>query len=173
MYRDRVRDYGHREHCGGRHRVGERDRDREHGRRDRECHGNRDGERYPSRRDDRRRDHGGSGGIGVGGGRGEREFEEHRRDDDRRREFKRDDERGHRRGREDGSPARRGNRGRKEAGTPEGRSLEGCVTLSQRRRKASGWDVHALGYEYSAMQMKQTGRYHWFLVSWNLPNYLL
>ena len=29
-----------------------------------------------------------------------------------------------------------------------------------RKRKASGWDVHAPGYEaYSAMQAKQTGKY--------------
>ena len=44
---------------------------------------------------------------------------------------------------------------------PERRSLtpEGSVPLSQCRRKASGWDVHAPGYEqYSAMQAKQTGR---------------
>ena len=139
--------------------------------RDRERHGDRDRERYPSRRDDMRRDHGGGGGIDVGGRRGER-------DDGTTigAVSSSDDERGHRRGHEDGSPARRGNRGRKEAGTPEGRSPtpEGCVTLSQRRRKASGWDVHAPGYEqYSAMQAKQTGRYRWCLVSWNLSNYLL
>ena len=90
---------------------------------------------------------GGGGGIGVGDGRGEREFEEHRRDDDRCREFKRDDERGYRHGREDGLPARRGNQGWKEAGMPEGRPAapEGCVTLSQRRRKASGWGHSCTG----------------------------
>jgi len=37
----------------------------------------------------------------------------------------------------------------------------GTVLLSQRKRKASGWDVHAPGYEqYSAMQAKQTGAHH-------------
>jgi len=96
------------------------------------------------------------------------QHEEHRWDDDRCREFRRDDEHGHRRGREEGSPARRGGGGggqaRKDAGggtTPERRSPtpEGSVPLSQRRRKASGRDVHAPGYEqYSAMQAKQTGK---------------
>ena len=50
---------------------------------------------------------------------------------------------------------------------PEGRltTPEGRVTLSQHRRKASRWDIHAPGYEqYSAMQAKQTGRHHWFLI---------
>ena len=170
-HRDREREYSHRE--------GHRDRDREHRDREREPHGHRDRERerhggdrdrerYSSRRDDRRRDYGGGGG-GAGGPRVEREHEEPRREDDRRREFRRDDDnRGHRRGREEGSPARRGGgggggRARKDAGgaTPERRSPtpEGSVPLSQRRRKASGWDVHAPGYEqYSAMQAKQTGR---------------
>jgi splicing factor U2AF subunit len=42
----------------------------------------------------------------------------------------------------------------------------GTVTLSQRKRKASGWDVHAPGYEqYSAMQAKQTGAYRLVFVS--------
>jgi len=96
------------------------------------------------------------------------QHEEHRRDDDRHREFRHDDERGHRQGCEEGSPAHRGGggggRARKDAGgraTPERRlpTPEGSVPLSQRRCKASGWDVHALGYEeYSAMQAKQTGR---------------
>ncbi|KAF8920629.1 hypothetical protein CPB85DRAFT_497186 [Mucidula mucida] len=48
-------------------------------------------------------------------------------------------------------------------GTPERRSPtpEGAVPLTQRRRKASGWDVHAPGYEqYSAMQAKQTGLFN-------------
>ena len=98
------------------------------------------------------------------------QHEEHRWDDDRCREFRRDDERGHHRGREEGSPACRGGggggggRARKDAGggaMPERRSPipEGSVLLSQRRHKASGWDVHVPGYEqYSAMQAKQTGR---------------
>ncbi|KAL4063095.1 hypothetical protein J3A83DRAFT_4193393 [Scleroderma citrinum] len=166
-HRDREREYSHREgHRGDRDRDRDRDREREpHGHRDRERdRGDRDRERYSARRDDRRRDYGGGGG-----GRGEREHEEHRPNDDRRREFRRDDDRGHRRGREEGSPARRGGRGRKDAagggggGSPERRSPtpEGCVPLSQRRRKASGWDVHAPGYEqYSAMQAKQTGLFN-------------
>ncbi|KAF9005919.1 hypothetical protein BDQ17DRAFT_1239571, partial [Cyathus striatus] len=38
---------------------------------------------------------------------------------------------------------------------------EGIVPLSQRKRKASGWDVHAPGYEqYTAMQAKQTGLFN-------------
>ena len=142
-------------------RDGERDRDREWPR-DKERHDDRDRERC-SGRDDRRRDHGGGGSIGIGGERGEWEFEKHRRDDDRRREFKHDDERGHRRGCKDGLPARRGNRGRKKASMPEERSTtpEGYVPLSQRRRKASRWDIHALGYEqYSNKLVDTTGS--WF-----------
>ncbi|KAG5219906.1 Splicing factor U2AF [Salix suchowensis] len=53
-----------------------------------------------------------------------------------------------------------GGGGKREGpGTPERRSPtpEGAVPLSQRKRKASGWDVHAPGYEqYTAMQAKQT-----------------
>ncbi|KDR65723.1 hypothetical protein GALMADRAFT_232885 [Galerina marginata CBS 339.88] len=48
-------------------------------------------------------------------------------------------------------------------GTPERRSPtpDGAAPLSQRKRKASGWDVHAPGYEqYSAMQAKQTGLFN-------------
>ena len=51
-------------------------------------------------------------------------------------------------------------RGRDGMGTPERRSPTptDAVPLSMRKRKASGWDVHAPGYEaYSAMQAKQTG----------------
>ncbi|ESK94890.1 rrna primary transcript binding protein [Moniliophthora roreri MCA 2997] len=92
-------------------------------------------------------------------------------DDDRRREHRggRDDEgRGERRGREErgggGGGGGGGGRGRKDGlGTPERRSPtpEGAVPLSQRRRKASGWDVHAPGYEqYTAMQAKQTGLFN-------------
>ena len=50
--------------------------------RDRELHGNRQSERYSSQRDDRCRDYDG------GGPRVERENEEHRWDDDQRREFR-------------------------------------------------------------------------------------
>jgi splicing factor U2AF subunit len=68
---------------------------------------------------------------------------EYPREDDRRRPYGGQDERSPPRG---GSPDRR-------SPTPVG-----TVTLSQRKRKASGWDVHAPGYEqYSAMQAKQTG----------------
>ncbi|KZT10083.1 uncharacterized protein LAESUDRAFT_645827 [Laetiporus sulphureus 93-53] len=36
-----------------------------------------------------------------------------------------------------------------------------AVPISQRKRKASGWDVHAPGYEqYTAMQAKQTGLFN-------------
>lgn len=151
-HRDRDREYshGHRDRDRG-DRDRERDRERDHGHRERE-RGERD--RYSSRRDDRRRDF---------GGRGEREFDDHRRDDDRRPNYRRDEDRGgHRRPREEGSPPRRG-RGKKDAGSPERRSPtpEGSIPLSQRRRKASGWDVHAPGYEqYSAMQAKQTGLFN-------------
>ncbi|EPQ56480.1 hypothetical protein GLOTRDRAFT_110820 [Gloeophyllum trabeum ATCC 11539] len=60
------------------------------------------------------------------------------------------------------APRGRGRRG-KDYGTPERRSPtpEGCLPLSQRRRKASGWDVHAPGYEqYTATQAKQTGLFN-------------
>ena len=66
--------------------------------------------------------------------------------------------------REDGPPRgdRRGRgKGRDGMGTPERRSPtpEGAVPISQRKRKASGWDVHAPGYEqYTALQAKQTGK---------------
>jgi splicing factor U2AF subunit len=52
-----------------------------------------------------------------------------------------------------------GGRGWRDA-TPERRSPtpEGALPLSQRKRKATGWDLHAPGYErYSAMQAKATG----------------
>ncbi|KAG9312984.1 hypothetical protein JVU11DRAFT_6422 [Chiua virens] len=158
---DRV-DRGYREdrerrrHDDGHHRDREyRDRDR-----DRDGHRDRDRERDRYRRDDRRgtpREHGRT-----------RDYEDHRRphDDDRRRDHRRDDDQGHRRGRAEdgGSPQRRGRgRGRDGLGTPERRSPtpEGAFPLSQRKRKASGWDVHAPGYEqYSAMQAKQTGLFN-------------
>ncbi len=114
--------------------------------------------------------------YGGGGGRGGREFEDHgrhpRHDDDRRRgEFRREDEFGPPRGHRDDGPPRGGGgggggdrrgrgKGRDGMGTPERRSPtpDGAAPLSQRKRKASGWDVHAPGYEqYTAMQAKQTG----------------
>ena len=60
---------------------------------DRELHSDRQSERYSSQRDDGCRDYGG------GGPRVDREHEEHRQDNDQRREFRRDADRGHRRGR--------------------------------------------------------------------------
>ncbi|KAG1760140.1 hypothetical protein EDD22DRAFT_991777 [Suillus occidentalis] len=135
-YRDRDRDgHGHRDR-------GDRDRNREH---------------FGDRRDDRRRDFGG------------RDFDDRRKrggghDTDRRREHREENrEHRHGRGREEGSPRRGGRKGRDGLGTPERRSPtpEGAVPLAQRRRKASGWDVHAPGYEqYSAMQAKQTGLFN-------------
>ncbi|KAG2113096.1 uncharacterized protein F5147DRAFT_682705 [Suillus discolor] len=135
-YRDRDRDgHGHRDR-------GDRDRNREH---------------FGDRRDDRRRDFGG------------RDFDDRRKrggghDGDRRREHREENrEFRHGRGREEGSPRRSGRKGRDGLGTPERRSPtpEGAVPLTQRRRKASGWDVHAPGYEqYSAMQAKQTGLFN-------------
>lgn len=62
-----------------------------------------------------------------------------------------DDEAGERKGR---------GKQRDGLGTPERRSPtpSDAVPLTQRKRKASGWDVHAPGYEqYTAMQAKQTG----------------
>ncbi len=84
--------------------------------------------------------------------------------------IERDDRGGDRRGRGRGGGEGGGGRGkgRDGLGTPERRSPtpEGAVPLSQRRRKASGWDIHAPGYEqYSAMQAKQTGAYQ--LIFWN------
>lgn len=86
-----------------------------------------------------------------------------RYEDDRRHERRRRDDEGPRH-REDGPPREKRGRGKGKdgMGTPERRSPtpESCLPLSQRRRKASGWDVHAPGYEqYSALQAKQTGMY--------------
>jgi hypothetical protein len=157
FYSERV-DRGYREDRERRRHDEGHHRDREYRDRERDGHRDRDRERY--RRDDRRgtpRDHGGR----------PREFDEFRRphDEDRRRDNRREDDHSHRRGRaeDSGSPQRRGNRarGRDGLGTPERRSPtpEGAVPLSQQKRKASGWDVHAPGYEqYSAMQAKQTGK---------------
>ncbi|KAI0727520.1 hypothetical protein C8Q72DRAFT_441448 [Fomitopsis betulina] len=65
-----------------------------------------------------------------------------------------DDEAGERKGR---------GKQRDGLGTPERRSPtpSDAVPLTQRKRKASGWDVHAPGYEqYTAMQAKQTGLFN-------------
>jgi len=149
-HRDRERgDRGDRER--------DRDRDRDRGRRERD-----DRERYPHRERERP-------------DRGDRErgrFREEgrpRHEEERRRDHPREDER--RRpfgGQEEGSPTRGGvrrGRGRERngGGSQDRRSPTpvGTVPLSQRKRKASGWDVHAPGYEqYSAMQAKQTGLFN-------------
>ncbi|KAI5121618.1 hypothetical protein M0805_001148 [Coniferiporia weirii] len=106
---------------------------------------------------------------GGGGGGGDRDFEERPRrhyDEDRFRGGREDEHGGRppRRDREDGPPpgGRRG-RGRDRDGSAERRSPtpEGAAPISQRKRKASGWDVHAPGYEqYTAMQAKQTGLFN-------------
>ncbi|KZT59875.1 hypothetical protein CALCODRAFT_493131 [Calocera cornea HHB12733] len=118
------------------------------------------------------------------GGGGRRDYDDgrnrdpRRRDDDRRRYD--DDRGGLRDGRDDrygggrrreedfGGGRDRGRRddrgrGRDKVDTPEKRSPTppGAVPLTQRRRKASGWDVHAPGYEaYTAMQAKATGYFN-------------
>ncbi|KAL6304612.1 hypothetical protein BKA93DRAFT_733086 [Sparassis latifolia] len=63
----------------------------------------------------------------------------------------------------DGGERRGRGKNRDGLGTPERRSPtpSDAVPISQRRRKASGWDVHAPGYEqYTAMQAKQTGLFN-------------
>ncbi|PCH44197.1 hypothetical protein WOLCODRAFT_90700 [Wolfiporia cocos MD-104 SS10] len=63
----------------------------------------------------------------------------------------------------DGGERRGRGRHRDGLGTPERRSPTppDAAPLSQRKRKASGWDVHAPGYEqYTAMQAKQTGLFN-------------
>ncbi|KAG7093653.1 hypothetical protein E1B28_007315 [Marasmius oreades] len=139
---DRADRYGRR---GDDRRDRDRDRDRDRGDRDREPHRerkdrDRDRERFRDYEDRPRRPH---------------------HDEDRRRDHRppRDDEggKGERRGRESGRSKKEG------LGTPERRSPtpEGAIPISQRRRKASGWDVHAPGYEqYTAMQAKQTGLFN-------------
>ncbi|TFK51760.1 hypothetical protein OE88DRAFT_1712269 [Heliocybe sulcata] len=136
-----------------------------HDERDRDHYRERGGDRY--RRDDRR---------DRGHGRGGRDQDDHRRYDEER--PRRDHREHHRRGPPDemdvdaprgggggggGGGGRGGRRGGRDYGTPERRSPtpEGTIPLSQRRRKASGWDVHAPGYEqYTAMQAKQTGLFN-------------
>ncbi|KAK7030721.1 hypothetical protein R3P38DRAFT_2930144 [Favolaschia claudopus] len=147
------RDGGHRDrdHRGDRDRDrGDRDRYSRHGGDDRR---DRDRDRPP--RPPRDHDDHARGG---------------RPEDDRRPNFRRDEDRGSfggGRGRDEGGfrGERRGGRGRPKDGfgTPERRSPtpEGALPLSQRRRKASGWDVCAPGYEqYTALQAKQTGLFN-------------
>ncbi|CCM00255.1 uncharacterized protein FIBRA_02285 [Fibroporia radiculosa] len=175
--------YGERHHSSrhdgterdyGRHREGDRDRDRE---RDRERyesrrHGDRERDREPRDRDRER--HGDRDRHAGRGGRGE--FDEYaprrtRHDDDRRREHRGPEEAGmgptggYRGRRDEGEGGDRRGRGRHRdgLGTPERRSPTppDATPLLQRKRKASGWDVHAPGYEqYTAMQAKQTGLFN-------------
>uniref|UniRef100_D8Q0G7 Splicing factor U2AF subunit n=1 Tax=Schizophyllum commune (strain H4-8 / FGSC 9210) TaxID=578458 RepID=D8Q0G7_SCHCM len=149
------RDDRHREERSHRSRHDDRDRDRDRERRDRgDRDRDRDRERY-SRRVDERDRYGGRRG-GYDDAPPPRRY----RDDDRGARRPHDDERPPRR-RDDDRGDRRG--GGRRQGTPERRSPtpEGAVPLSQRKRKATGWDVHAPGYEqYSAMQAKQTGLFN-------------
>jgi splicing factor U2AF subunit len=86
----------------------------------------------PPREDFGRRDFGGGGGGGVGGGGG-----------------------GGGGGGAGGAGGRRGRRDSVERRSP---TPENTLPLSQRKRKASGWNVTAPGYEqYTALQAKQTG----------------
>ncbi|KAI0027801.1 hypothetical protein K488DRAFT_80969 [Vararia minispora EC-137] len=141
----------------------DRDREREHRHKDRDRE--RDAERYSNRRDRGDRDRGDRE-------RGERSDRPPRNDDRYPREERRpriDDER--RRGDERRPPrevdAEGGRRGRgKDKEGPSGFDRRsptppGTVPLLQRKRKATGWDVHAPGYEqYTAMQAKQTGLFN-------------
>src|SRR5258708_2646037 len=102
-------------------------------------------DRYGGRYDDSRR----SGGPRY-------EDDRRRPDDDHRPmpEDRRDDRRGRDRGRAGSSGFR------DDAPTPDRRSPTppGAAPLSKRPRKASGWDLHAPGYEqYTASQAKATG----------------
>ncbi|KAJ3790431.1 hypothetical protein GGU11DRAFT_830824 [Lentinula aff. detonsa] len=161
-----------------RHRSSKHDERDGHRERDR---GDRS-DRYGGRRDERRDNRGDRDRDRYS--RGPRDYDDRRPRDDDRRSFRgREDDghgppkdrdrergdRGERRGRGGGGGGEGrgggggGGGGRREATPPEKRSPtpEGAVPLSQRRRKASGWDVHAPGYEqYSAMQAKQTGLFN-------------
>ncbi|EJF64234.1 hypothetical protein DICSQDRAFT_144911 [Dichomitus squalens LYAD-421 SS1] len=167
---DRDRERRHRddrEHGRERGDRGERDRERDRERYESRRHGERDRDREPRDRDrDRER-------FGARGGR--EDYEEysrrHRGDDDRRRERRgggEEEHGGHRRPPRGGGDDERGDRRgrgkhREGLGTPERRSPTppDAAPLSQRKRKASGWDVHAPGYEqYTAMQAKQTGLFN-------------
>lgn len=143
---DRYRSSRHEDRDGHREHRGDRDRDRYGGDRDRDGH--------RDRRDGRdRRDRYNGGG---------RDHEDHGRhtgryDDDKRRK-PRDDDFGPPRGRDDGQRGDKRRGSRRDSTERLSPIPEGCLPLSQRKRKASGWDVHAPGYEqYTAMQAKQTG----------------
>ncbi|KAG6821456.1 hypothetical protein H0H93_010180 [Arthromyces matolae] len=139
-------------------------REREH-RGDRDRGGDRYDDRGGSRRGDDRRER-------DRYGRPPRDYDDRPKvapqNDGRRDHRARDEESGGapgHRNRDEGRERRgRGGRGREDGGgTPERRSPtpEGAVPLSQRRRKATGWDVHAPGYEqYTALQAKQTGLFN-------------
>ncbi|KAH8093800.1 hypothetical protein BXZ70DRAFT_1001602 [Cristinia sonorae] len=158
-------------HRSSRHDDRERDfgRDRDYGR-----HGERGGDGHRDRgdrHDSRRHERDGYRDRYAGrGGRDEHDdYRRSRRDDggDRRREHRREEEHGGHRGRppreDDGGERRGRGKQRDGLGTPERRSPTptDVVPLSQRKRKASGWDVHAPGYEqYTAMQAKQTGLFN-------------
>ncbi|TFY67558.1 hypothetical protein EVG20_g3908 [Dentipellis fragilis] len=167
LFTDRYREEHDRErHRSSRHRDEYREhRDRgERGDRDRERDRERDRDRERFGRRDRDRDRDRERYARSG-----REPEEmpppprrSRREDERRPDF-REEHRGGGRRDEESRGGRRGRRGDREGGTPERRSPTppNAVPLSQRKRKASGWDVHAPGYEqYSAMQAKQTGLFN-------------
>ncbi|KAJ3992759.1 hypothetical protein F5050DRAFT_1786711 [Lentinula boryana] len=166
-----------------RHRSSKHDERDGHRERDHKDRGDRS-DRYGGRRDERRDNRGDRDRDRYS--RGPRDYDDRRPRDDDRRSFRgREDDghgppkdrdrergdRGERRGRGGGGGGEGrgggggggGGGGRREATPPEKRSPtpEGAVPLSQRRRKASGWDVHAPGYEqYSAMQAKQTGLFN-------------
>ncbi|KAH8111019.1 hypothetical protein DFH11DRAFT_1616587 [Phellopilus nigrolimitatus] len=109
------------------------------------------GDRYTSsRRGDDRRD------------REPRDRRERRDYDDRPPRRHHEDDR-YRGGRGDDRGGRPPRRDRDDEPSVERRSPtpENALPISQRKRKASGWDVHAPGYEqYTAMQAKQTGLFN-------------
>ncbi|PPQ63301.1 hypothetical protein CVT24_006746 [Panaeolus cyanescens] len=148
---DRHRSSRHDDRGGRSEREHRSDRDRYGGERERGGGSRRGDDRRDRDRYDSRRDYDDGGRHGSS------------RHDDRRRDFRREDDYPPR-NRDDGPPRgeKRG-RGRGRDGTPERRSPtpENTIPLSQRKRKASGWDVHAPGYEqYTAMQAKQTGLFN-------------
>ncbi|KAG8760660.1 hypothetical protein FRC14_002341 [Serendipita sp. 396] len=88
----------------------------------------------------------------------ERDYRDDYRDRRRHEEdrYRRDD---HRESRDD--RGRREQKPRNPSNERRSPTPPNAVPLSQRRRKASGWDVTAPGYEqYSAMQAKQTGLFN-------------
>ncbi|KAF8909409.1 hypothetical protein CPB84DRAFT_1766065 [Gymnopilus junonius] len=158
---EEYRSGGHRDdrYRSSRDDRGHRGNDRDYRGSDRDRYGGGDRDRGGRRGGDRDRDRYSA--------RGGRDDDHRRHDDERRREYRgpREDDVAPPRHRDEGPTRERRGRakGRDGMGTPERRSPtpEGAVPLSQRKRKASGWDVHAPGYEqYSAMQAKQTGLFN-------------